>query len=209
MVEVNFLVSGEAAFLLENKLLQQVHQLVESGELLCSRFAILEIAHETDAYSSVVDGSFTYVSSADLVCPSRSYFNFPVPGISAATDDKVIGETVAHSLNVAMVVIIDSRVPRFHCAVVSHDPFPALGVDLDAASGFGHLLGVFQFGQFRRYGKRLAYDDQVARQTVGILNCLDRGFEPEREMAECVSLFDDVLSFHQAGCLSYAGKPQA
>ena len=55
VVDVYFLVPGEAVFFLEDELFEQAHQLVESGKLFGRGFASLEIAHETNAYSSVID----------------------------------------------------------------------------------------------------------------------------------------------------------
>ena len=94
MMKIDFLVSCEKALLLEDEFLQQQHQLMESTELFGSWLSVLEIPHQADADTCIVDGCLTDVTTPHLVRPAWSHLDFPIAGILPAADDEMIGKTV-------------------------------------------------------------------------------------------------------------------
>ena len=65
-----------------------------------------------------------HVSTVDLPPPAIAYFDLTVAGRSAVTDDEMIGESVLHAANVAVVVIENARTALAGAAIMDDDELP-------------------------------------------------------------------------------------
>ena len=66
-----------------------------------------------------------HVAAVDLAPPTIAHFDLTVAGRSAVSDYEMIGQTVLHMANVAMVIIENRGVALPGAAVVHNDELPA------------------------------------------------------------------------------------
>ena len=95
-------------------------------QLRARRLIAIEIADETNAERDVVQVIAVHVAAVDLAPPAIADFDFAIAGGGAVADDEMIGESVLHPANMAVVVIENARVALPRAAVVHDDELPAL-----------------------------------------------------------------------------------
>ena len=106
-------------------LLQITNQLFARFELRACRLIAVEIAHQTDAETDIVHVIAVDMAAAHLPHPTIADFDLTVAGGGPIPDDKMIGETVPHPADVAMIIIENARASLPRPAVVHDDEFPA------------------------------------------------------------------------------------
>src|SRR5205823_2437884 len=72
------------------------------------------------------------VATVDLPAPAIAHFHLAVAGRCAVADDEVVGESVLHSSEMAMVIIERGGVALPRPAVVDDDVLPASARDRSA-----------------------------------------------------------------------------
>src|SRR2546421_3050378 len=85
----------------------------------------VEIADETNAEPDVVHVIAVDVATSELVHPAIADLDLAVARGGAVADDEVVGESVLHPPNPAVIVIEGARVPLPRAAVVDDDEFPS------------------------------------------------------------------------------------
>lgn len=69
------------------------------------------------------------VATVQLPDPAIANFDLPVAGGGAVADDEMVGQSVGHAADVAMVVVENARVALPGAAIVNDDVFPAVARD--------------------------------------------------------------------------------
>ena len=95
-------------------------------ELSAGRLIAVKISDQTDAERDVVQEITVDMAAIDLPAPSIAHFDLPVSGRSAVTNDKMIGKTILHPANVAMIIIKDAGITLASAAIVHDDEFPPI-----------------------------------------------------------------------------------
>lgn len=85
----------------------------------------IEIAHQTNTERDVVQIIAMHVTTVDLASPAVADLDFAISGGRSVADNKMIGQTVLHPPNVAVVVVEDARVPLTSSAVVDNNELPS------------------------------------------------------------------------------------
>lgn len=106
-------------------LAQVANQFLTRFELRPCRLIAIEIANQANAESNVVEIITMDVASVDLPPPAISDFDVAVAGGCAVADHEMIGKTVLHPPDVAMVIIEHRGVALTRPAIVDHDVLPA------------------------------------------------------------------------------------
>ncbi len=104
---------------------QVSNQLFATIELRACRLIAIEIADQTNAERDVVEIIAVHMAAIDLTPPPVAHFDLTVPGRSSVSNYEMIGQTVLHVTNVAMVIIECPRVALPRAAVVHNDDLPA------------------------------------------------------------------------------------
>ena len=101
------------------------NQLFARIELLRRGLVAVEIADQTNADRDVVQIIAVDMAAINLSSPAISNFDLAVPSRGAVADNEMVGQTVYHSPNMAMVVIENTRVALARTAVVHDDELPS------------------------------------------------------------------------------------
>jgi len=106
-------------------LAQVTNQFFAGIELRSRRLIAIKIADQTNSQRDVVEIVAVHMAAIDLPPPAIAHLDLPVAGGSPVADDELVGETVLHPPDMAMVVIKDTGVALARAAVVDHDELPA------------------------------------------------------------------------------------
>lgn len=90
---------------------------------------MIEVANKTDADGDLVQGGAGHVASANLASPAIANVNFPVTGVHAVSDHKVICQPVFHAAYAPVVMLHALDAVGVIAAVVNDDVFPAAAPD--------------------------------------------------------------------------------
>lgn len=101
------------------------NQLFARIELLRRGLVAIKIADQTNADRDIVQIIAVDMATINLSSPAVSNFDLAVPSRGAVADNEMVGETVFHSSNMAMVVIENTRVALARTAVVHDDELPS------------------------------------------------------------------------------------
>ena len=99
---------------------QIIDQLFACLQLTARRLSAIEIAYQANAERDVVQIVAVHVPAVDLAPPAIAHLDFAVASRGAVTDNEMIGESVFHPANMA-VVIIESAGAALSCATVMYD----------------------------------------------------------------------------------------
>ena len=113
--------------------LEILDQLFAGFELGPGRLIAIEIADETNPEADVVHVIAVNVAAADLFDPALADFDLAVPCRRAVADDEMVGESIFHPADVAMIVIENAGASLPGPAVVNDDEFPARALHRRAA----------------------------------------------------------------------------
>ena len=84
----------------------------------------IEISHQTNSQSNVVQIIAVNVAAIDLPSPTVPHFNLTVPGGCAVADYEMVSQPVLHSSKMTMVIIESGSVSLTSAAVMDHDVLP-------------------------------------------------------------------------------------
>jgi len=99
---------------------QIIDQLFTGFELAARWLIAIEIAHQANPERNVVQIIAVHVSAVDLAPPAIAYFDLAITGRGAVPDDEMIGQPIAHSAHVP-VIIIENPGAALSCAAVVHN----------------------------------------------------------------------------------------
>ncbi len=94
-------------------------------ELPACRLIPVEVADQANAKSDVVQVIAVDVTAIDLAAPAITDFDFTISGRGSIPDNKMIGKTVLHAADMAVVIIKNPRAPLPRPAVVHDNELPA------------------------------------------------------------------------------------
>ena len=104
------------------------------------------------------------VAAVDLTSPAIANFNFAITGGGAVADDEMVGEAVAHSADIVVIVVEDTGIALPGAAVVHDYKPPAVAQDRGAVDLAADRIGeVFVAFPEKMKGKRKAAWLLVAR----------------------------------------------
>lgn len=83
------------------------------------------VTNKTDADTDIVEVVTVDVAAGKLIFPTVTDFDLAVSGGCAVADDEVIGETILHFADAAVVIVESLGVSLPSAAVVNHDVLPA------------------------------------------------------------------------------------
>src|SRR3954447_8172824 len=109
--------------------LQIPDQLFAGFELGARRLVAIEIADETNPQADVVHVIAVDMTAAHLFDPALADLDLAIAGRGAVADDELIGETVLHPADVAMIIIENARASLPGPAIVDDNEFPAIALD--------------------------------------------------------------------------------
>ena len=121
--------NGPPAFNLSDTIAQIAYQFIKRAQLGLGWLVTIEVADQTDSYGDVVEIVTRHVSAVELSRPARTNFNFAISGGSAIADDKMVGESILHLTDTAMIRIEDAGVSLPGSAVVNDDVLPPAFLD--------------------------------------------------------------------------------
>ena len=104
---------------------QIIDQLFASFELAARWLIAIEIAHQANPERNVVQIIAVHVSAVDLAPPAIAYFDLAITGRGAVSDDEMIGQPIAHSAHVPVIIIENPGAALSCAAVVHNDELPA------------------------------------------------------------------------------------
>ena len=111
-------------------------QLLARVELSAGRLIAIEIANQADSERDVVQKVTVHMATVNLTTPSIANLDFTVAGRSAVSDHEVIGQTVLHAANAAMIIVKNTGIALSRAAVMHHDEFPTVARDRRAPDFF-------------------------------------------------------------------------
>ena len=121
--------SGPPTFNLPNTIAQITYKFIKRAQLGLGWLVTIEIADQTDSDGDVVEIITRHVSAVELSRPARTNFDFAIARGSSIADDKMVGESVLHLADTAMIRIEDAGVSLPGSAVVNDDVLPPALLD--------------------------------------------------------------------------------
>ena len=104
---------------------QVLDQLFARLQLAPRRLTAIKIADQANAERDVVQIVAVHVPAIDLAPPAIAHLDLAVSRRGAVADNEMIGQSVFHPANVAVVIIEDARVALPGTAVVHNNELPA------------------------------------------------------------------------------------
>ena len=104
---------------------QIADQFFAGFELSAGRLIPVEVPDQANAKSDVVQVIAVDVTAIDLAAPAITDFDFTISGRGSIPDNKMIGKTVLHAADMAVVIIKNPRAPLPRPAVVHDNELPA------------------------------------------------------------------------------------
>ncbi len=117
---------------------QVADEFLTALELGTRRLVAIEIANQANAERDVIQIIAVHMPAVDLPPPAIAHFDLAVACRCSVADDEVIGESVAHATNIAMVVIENARVTLPGPAVVHDNELPATPLHRRATDFFDY-----------------------------------------------------------------------
>ncbi len=188
MVPVNLLVYGKLVFVFQYIATEVVHQAGKGGNLLPAGMCLLEVPDQANADSMQVDFPLADMPTLELFFPSWANFNFSISGINTVSNNKVVGQPVAHPAP-AVVAVVYLGISVLCRTVMTNDIGPATPVHPDSGKQFVQVLAS-QCGYGDLQG--LANPDQVRFEPVLPLDRGNGNTIPDRKSAQGISLADNM-----------------
>lgn len=113
-------------------------QLLARVELGTRRLIAVEITDQADSESNVIEKIAVHMTAVNLTAPAIAHLDFAVAGRGAVADHEMIGESILHPPDPAMVIVKHPRVALSGAAVMHHDEFPAVAGHWRPANFFDH-----------------------------------------------------------------------
>lgn len=126
------------SFDLSNPTSQICDKFVEGTKLGFGRLIAIQVPYEADADRDIVEVVAGHMPAVDLFCPARTYFNFTITRRSSVADDKMVGHSMLHLANPAMISVENAGVALPGSAVVNDDIFPSAFFDSCAVDRPAH-----------------------------------------------------------------------
>ena len=104
---------------------QVINQFFARFELAARGLIAIEIANKANSERDVVQIIAVNVATIDLSPPTIADLDFAVAGRGAIADDEVVGQSILHAPNMAMIIIENARATLSSAAVVHDDELPS------------------------------------------------------------------------------------
>lgn len=105
---------------------QEANEFFASVQLRARWLVAIKIAYQTNAERNVVQIIAVHVAAVDLTPPAITHFDLTVTRGSSIANHEVVGKTVLHPADLAMIIIKNARVPLPRAAVMHHNELPAV-----------------------------------------------------------------------------------